>query len=407
MVDMNGGAPSSNGGPKTRSAIMAGIRSAPQSVPSTPSVTQPTVTAPTQPASEKPAPVEAVKLELGGGAGKLDSPPLGVESTEATPGVETQNDVTPETEAIDYVQKYQEIMDAGDLHESLYDKLGMAKINGIDVPISVKEAFKGYQRRSDHSRAMNELQSQEIQLNSERQKIATMWGAFKDKPELAVEVFQERFGDSWIDQMVQVRQRAIEEYENSILDAGHRVVTQLGIDPKMAAQDPRVIAAMSQAKERLDRQRTLEAENRALKRKAEELERAQSEVVEKQEQSSYGQQFLATIKRFQDAALKAEALPCNDLMKSELHQTVAQLLIARNQGVAKEQRNYSITQELVREAASILKETKDDARRAESGTQEQPLPPRQGMGVGTGGAVKNNGRPMTRSQLMASVRGQR
>ena len=412
MADMNPMAPATGGtgapatsngatAPQTRQQIMAAIKSAP-------TVTPPTVHSPTAPATEKPAPVEAVRLEVGGAAsgaasGGDQAQTHGEAGENETTALEAQDQLSQEP--IDYAQKYQEIMDSGDLHESLFDKMVIAKPNGVETPITIKEALSGYMRRSDHSRAMNEVQQLDHTVKAEKQQIANLWDSLKGKPELALEVFGERFGDSWLDQIVQHRQAAVEAYEGAILDAGHRVVAQLGINPQHAAQDPRVIAAMSQAKERLDRQKTLESENRALKRKAEEFEKAQAAASSKQEEASYGDRFQATIKRFSDAALKAEGIPVNPLTSQELQQVTAQLLIAKNQSVAESKRDYTITQDLVREAASIIKETREDARRGE--TQEPPLPQRQGMGVGSGALVKPNGGPQTRRQLMDGLRGRR
>lgn len=411
MAEATNGAPSGPttapqpAAPQTRSATMAAIRSQPQTLPA--------ITSPSVAPAEKPAAVEAVKLEMGGGAGKLDESgapqPTGVENL--VPGDENANKTTVEAqnegaeEGIDYAQRYREIMDSGDLAPALLEKMVLAKPNGIETPITVKEALNGYMRRSDHSRAMNEVQQLDQSVSAREQKMANVWGSMEGRPELAVEVLGERFGDSWLDQMVQVRQKAVEEYESGILDAGHRVVVQLGINPQHAAQDPRVIAAMTQAKERLDRQRTLETENRALKRKQLEIEAAQEQHTKQEEKVSYGDRFTATVTRFSQAALKAEGLPVNEISKSELESTVAQLLIAKNQGVQKERRDFTVSQDVVREAASILKETRDDGKRGQS--QEAPLPARMGVSPAGGGAAKQQGVAQTRSQLMESIRGRR
>lgn len=411
MGDATNGAPSgptTAPPPQTRSATMAAIRSQPQTLPA--------ITSPSVAPAAKPAPVEAVKLEMGGGAGKLDESgapqPTGVENL--VPGDENANKTTVEAqnegaeEGIDYAQRYREIMDSGDLAPALLEKMVLAKPNGIETPITVKEALQGYMRRSDHSRAMNEVQTQEATFKAEKQQFAGMWDSLKGKPELAVEVFGERFGEGWLDQMVQVRQKAVEEYESGILDAGHRVVVQLGINPQHAAQDPRVIAAMTQAKERLDRQRTLETENRSLKRKQQEIEAGQKQAASKVEEAGYGERFQATIKRFSDAALRAEALPVNELTKQELQQVTAQLLIAKNQGVKEARRDYTITQDLVREAAMIVRETREDGKRGGGGAQQEaPLPARMGVSPAGGGAAKQQGPAQTRAQLMESIRGRR
>ena len=58
----------------------------------------------------------------------------------------------------------------------------MAKINGIEVPISIEEAGKGYQRLSDYSRQKNELREQAQQVAGMRDSFDQMVQSWKGDP---------------------------------------------------------------------------------------------------------------------------------------------------------------------------------------------------------------------------------
>jgi hypothetical protein len=110
------------------------------------------------------------------------------------------------------------------------------------------------------------------------------------------------------------------------------------------------------------------------------------------------------VKRFSDAALKAEGLSANSVNRAELSKAVAQVLIARNHGVSDARKDFTVGQDVVREAAQILKENRGTKPAQQA---EPPLPARQGMGTGVGAPVAQQNKPMSRKDIMDQIRNQR
>jgi hypothetical protein len=327
--------------------------------------------------------------------------PTDAPGTESAPELEL---TPPEPEHVDWQAKYNELLDSGDLHETLFEKMLMAKIDGQEVPVSVKEALAGYQRRSDYSRHMNEVAQARQAIEAERAQITNLWSTLKGKPDMALEVFGERFGDAWLDGLVQTRQAQRQEYQDAQISAGYRACLQLGLDPNSpeAAQNQQVRAAMIQEGQRLDRVRQMEAENKKLRKAQEQTQMQAQQQTQAQEVQSYEQYFNSTLARFQEAALKAEGLSANSVNRAELKYAVAQVLQARNYGQPTDRQSNKVTQDVVREAAQILKETRGTKPAQQT---EQPLPSRQGMGTGSGQPVaRTNAGPKTRAELVASLK---
>jgi len=58
----------------------------------------------------------------------------------------------------------------------------MAKVNGVEIPVSIEEATKGYQRLADYSRQKNELREQAQQVQGIRDSFESMVQSWKSDP---------------------------------------------------------------------------------------------------------------------------------------------------------------------------------------------------------------------------------
>ena len=349
---------------------------------------------------EKPKPKQEVKDAVkftapskGGGETSTKGDPSSTKGGEDE-ALELEEKSNSQVDSSEFAKKYQELEASPDLPEELFSKHVTVKLpNGKEEAVTIKELRDGYLRRNNHSKMMNEVTEMRRKYESQSAQEAKLWNDFKSNPDMAFELLTERFGEDHIAKITERYQKTRESYEAAIMEAGLAAAVQLGLTHEQASSDPRVLQVMQQRKAMLDSQKEQEKELKRLRKEHEAYKAKENQAQEKSTVEDFSKSFSDSLKRFGDAALKAEGIRINSLSKERLASVVARVMLANG--------SSSMTLDVVREAAQIMREDLED----EGKTPTKPLPSLTGQGGGMGSIGSTKQERMTRVEAMRQIKG--
>lgn len=270
----------------------------------------------------------------------------------------------PAGDDITFAAKARDWSERPDLPEEFYDKKGIAKVDGEEREITVREAFEGFQRRAISTRRQQEAaavkQHYEQLVAGQRQ----MFQRWNNDQSLEADLEDQNLGPQ-LDAIVKRRFREFAE-EQSALDA---------------IQDPNYRAWMAR---QLEEKRAAKAQARAHERAA---QAAQQRAQQNDGQQQHAQLVYRTQKQMEQhgpRALRAVGLKESAYTKSLLGREVQSL----------HKWGTDLTYELVLEAAKTAKDVWDDeheravTKDAEGRVRSRALPPRRASANPASGPAK-------------------
>lgn len=260
-------------------------------------------------------------------------------------------------EEIDYKAKWEELNSSTDLPDSWLDRVRL--IDG--EPITIRELEKGYLRRSHHSRLEQQALEVKKEWTNKIQDFNKLVETLKENPDQAYDTLGNAYGETWVQKVAERYNRETQEIDRRLHAVANIRAQELGLDIKSGLQNAQVQEAMVQELLRIQGEKKTAREVEQLRRENEEFKAAQQAAQQSTEKTSAVDQFKANYNRFAKGAMEELGIKNNALSNQELQSICARVMLAKNL--------KSLSKEVVKEAAEILKEEISERRKASQSSQ--------------------------------------